>query len=101
MTTVDGTALDAAQEPEVKLALQAIRRAVSSEGAIPPETETQIQNTLHCLRSTAPYSEAIASLEAVAANLRMIAEAHRAGRCNLHMSKLMRLRKQLLVESVH
>jgi hypothetical protein len=82
-------------EPAVQAIMMAIRRAVDS-GEITASTETQLQNSLHLLRSTAPYSEAISSLEKAAANLRMIAEAKRAGRCNLYMSKLIRLRKELL-----
>jgi hypothetical protein len=35
-------------------------------------------------------------LEAVAAGLRMAAEAKRAGRCNLYASQLIRLRKQVI-----
>jgi hypothetical protein len=95
MMTVDATTLNTAPEPEVQAVMHAVRRALSAGGAIPAATETQLQNTLHSLRSVTPYSEALAALEAVAANLRVIAEAHRDGRCNLHLSQVTRLRKQL------
>ncbi len=95
MTPVDGTVLKHAKEPEVQVALMALRRALVEEAGITAATETQIQNSLYALRSTSPYSEAVGSLENVAANLRVISEARRSGRCNLHASQLTRLRKQI------
>jgi hypothetical protein len=101
MTTVDGAVLSNAREPEVQVALQVMRRAIADDGVITAATETQIHNALHGLRSASPYSDALASLEAAAASLRVIAEAHRTGRCNLQMSQRLRLRKQLAVEVLH
>ena len=89
--------MNGAREPEVQAALLAVRQALASaDCVITPSTETQVQNSLHALRSTSPYSDAVASLEAVATKLRVIAEAKRSGRCNLYMSQVIRLRKQVL-----
>ena len=95
MTPVDGSALREAGEPEVQVILMALKRALDAEGGVTPATETQVQNSLYALRSASPYSEAVASLEAVAANLRLLAEAKREGRCNLYASQMHRLRKQV------
>jgi arginine/lysine/ornithine decarboxylase len=95
MKGLDGAALNATKEAEVHVAMLAVRGALA-EGAITAHTETKVQNTLHTLRSTSPCSEAVTSLECLAANLRLISEAKRSGRCNLYMSQLIRLRKQIL-----
>jgi hypothetical protein len=96
MTSINTAALVASIKPEVQVALMAIRKAVSSsEGDVTPAVETQLQNSIHTLRSTSPYSEAVAALEAVAVNLRVLAKAKQEGRCNLYTSQLMRLRKQI------
>lgn len=88
-------ALHTAPEPEVHVALAALRRAMVEEAGITPATETQVQNSIYAMRSTSPYSAAVASLEGVAANLRVVAEAKRSGRCNLYASQFARLRKQI------
>lgn len=93
MTPVDGSVLREAGEPEVQVALMAVRRALTQEAGVTAATETQVQNSLYALRSTSPYSEAIATLEKVAVNLHLIAEANRTGCCNLHASRTARLRK--------
>ena len=75
--------------------MMALRRSLSGDGAITPSTEAQVHNSLYALRSSSPYADAVASLEAVAANLRILSNAKRDGRCNLYASQLTRLRKQI------
>ena len=95
MTPIDAAILIQSPEPQVQSTLMLLRNAVTAEGCLTAATETQVQNSLYALRVTSPYSEAVASLEAAAAKLRMVAEAKREGRCNLYASRLIRLRKEL------
>ena len=96
MTPVDGAVLNQCQEPQVQAALMLLRRALTVEGELTAATETKVQNSLHALRSSAPYSEALRSLEAAAVKLRVLSEARREGRCNLYASQLIRMRRELL-----
>ncbi len=81
---------------EARLAIAAIESALlPPEGDINLATEADIQNALHALRSTSANKELISWLEAIAATIRLLAEAKRAGRTNLYMSQLLRLRRRV------
>ena len=95
MSQVNGVVLHKAPEAEVQVVLMVLRRALVEDAGITAATETQVQNSLYSLRSTSPHAEAVVSLEKVAANLRILSEAKRDGRCNFYASQLTRLRKQI------
>ncbi|HEX8192579.1 MAG TPA: hypothetical protein VF552_06725 [Allosphingosinicella sp.] len=78
----------------VRTALAAIDEALSADGgAITASTETRLQTALYFLRKEGDCSGLLPELEGVAASLRIIVEAKRTGRPNLHASKLARLRR--------
>jgi hypothetical protein len=96
MKTLDGKCLQEAREPEVQAVMMALHRALSGEAGFTAALEAQVQNSIHKLRSSSPYADAVKSLETVAVSLTVIAAAKRTGRCNLYDSQVTRLRKQIL-----
>jgi hypothetical protein len=96
MMAGQGTGLNASMQGAVQNAFVALRTAVAPPmGAVTPATQAQVQNSLDAIRHATPYSDAVRSLEAAACSLRILTEAKRNGRCNLYMSQLLRLRRQV------
>jgi hypothetical protein len=96
MTRVNGSALRDCPEPAVQAAVALLASAAQSEdGQVTAATETGMQNALYALRAGNTRPEVIGALETAAARLRLMADAKRDGRCNLYMSQLLRLRRQL------
>lgn len=94
--TMNGSILRASPEPAVHAALDILHDALlPAEGDVSPKVETQMQNALYQLRARGAGPDVIGTFESAAARLRLMAEAKRAGRCNLYMSQLLRLRRQM------
>jgi hypothetical protein len=96
MTPRDASILRASPEPAAQAAMAILDDALlRAEDHVTARIETQMQNALYQLRAGGAGAEAIGALESAAARLRLMAEAKRAGCCNLYMSQLLRLRKQM------
>jgi hypothetical protein len=88
-TTASGSAGQA-----VQAALAAIDEALArDEGAITASTETRLQTALYFLRKEGGRAGLLTELEGMAASLRIMVEAKRTNRPNLHASRLARLRR--------
>ena len=91
---ISATQDTAATQHAVRSALAALDEAlIPAEGAITAATETRLQTAIYFLRKDGDRAGLLAELETVAASLRLIVEAKRTGRPNLHASKLARLRR--------
>ena len=98
MTPMTGSILRACPEPAVQAAVGVLTDALTpADGHITPAVETQMQNALYQLRSRSVRPDVVGALESAAAHLRLMAESKREGRCNLYMSQLLRIRRQMLV----
>ena len=89
------TTMETGSAPQaVHAALAAIDEALAKgEGTITASTETRLQTALYFLRKEGGRAGLLSELEGMAASLRIMVEAKRTGRPNLHASKLARLRR--------
>ncbi len=83
-----------AAEHATQAAMLALHKALAPRDAeVTPATETQLQNALYLLRQCPHGRDALARLEGIARDLRVMVAARRDGRPNLYASKLARLRR--------
>ena len=93
---MNGSILRTSPEPAVQAAIAILGDALRpAHGDVSPRIETQMQNALYQLRARGAGPDVIGTFESAAARLRLMAEAKRSGCCNLYMSQLLRLRREL------
>ena len=85
-----------ATEQAVDRAMLCVEAALALGGTVTPSTQTGVQNAIDLIRAADGDAQLLSRLEAIAAELHIIATAHFHGRPNLCASRQARLRRSLL-----